>query len=62
MADIRDEMNSVILYDTLGEVWYWDGLRVYHLGAEIEMLLNGEDATQNGYPAYTLREAKGWLD
>ena len=62
MADIRDEIKGTRLYDTLGEIWYWDGRRVYHLGAEIEMIMNGEDATKNGYPADTLEEAKGWLD
>jgi len=56
------EMNSIKLYDTLGELWYWDGKRVYHLGAEIEMIMNHEDARQNGYPAHTLEEAKAWLD
>jgi hypothetical protein len=50
------------IYDSLGELWIWDGRRVFHVRAEIEMLENGEDASENGYPASTIEEAEKWLD
>jgi len=37
--------------------WEWDGNRVYCLEAEKEMMENGEDVSQNGYPASSPDEA-----
>lgn len=45
------------IIDANGYLWKWDGNRVYMDLAEKEMKANGEDTTQNGYPASTLEDA-----
>ena len=55
----------VELYDSEGELWVWDGRRVYYVKAEEEMIANKvskQELRQNGYLAYTLETAKRWLD
>lgn len=47
--------NEII--DANGFVWKWDGERVYMVLAEEEMIANGEDPEENGYPAYSFARA-----
>ena len=51
-------MKPTKIIDACNEVWYWNGHRVFHLGAEIEFLQAGEDVEQNGYQAWNMREAR----
>lgn len=41
------------IIDTNGMHWAWDGTRIFCVEAEEEMIRNGENPRQNGYPADT---------
>jgi hypothetical protein len=48
----------VELTDCNGEDWVWNGVRVYHVGAEAEFKRDGEPLEENGYYASTRAQAE----
>lgn len=49
--------NVQVIHDALAEEWVYDGKRVYHFGAELEFIRDGENPLDNGYGCSSYAEA-----